>query len=422
MWHLYEVVISNSLVWLKIQASCESLEQAMETFEEWFGGEDPNPTRPVYPWHSFSIPTKLSLRSDRITNWGSVESGLPYGWDNQEYRLASGPYPWCETLSDNCDCHGVKGRLDAAYCSDFGLHGEAEKRANKSKNVRHLNYIQTMEENIARRDDRWREERSSPQKAIDSSGEQIRQGESHEEITNPRVHLFHELVGQGFYCQIEGRHHAYSEDTKRKTGVNLVAVQGQISTWDGEQRKRVMSQMGGIIAHWLQTHQSQECAERLINGEADIPDILYKYIPSDRIGNGAPNSLRATNLLALNDDMECNVSAVNNNDQLSTLAFLDLVQSKLAEHLGIDVPRQELLERSIRHVDPMLSTFIQQYLNSRVGVVSFTTDPLVPTMWAHYVGALCSEYWRRSGLRYAGTKGDGIRVEANHLLGTCPKI
>ena len=89
-------------------------------------------------------------------------------------------------------------------------------------------------------------------------------------------------------------------------------------------------------------------------------------------------------MLALNDDMECNVTAMKHNDQLDTVEFLALVRSKLSEHLGVEVPRHELMERSIRHVDPMLSTYIQHYLNPRVGVVSFITDLLVPTMWAHY--------------------------------------
>ena len=383
VWHLYEVIISNSLMWMKIQASCQSSEQAMEFFEAWFGGEDPNPPQPVYPWHSFSIPTKLSQRSDRITNWASIVSDLPPGWDDDEFRLADGPYPWCEMLSDDCDCHGSKGGLDAAFCSDFGTHDETQKRTRKSQNARRLNYIREVEEIIARRDERWREERASRQKVVYAAPEQATPGRGQQEITDPVARLFYRLVSQGLYCQIDGRHHVYSDVTKHRTAANLVAVQAQASTWDEKQRSALMSQIGGLIAHWLQTHQSQECAERAINGEADIPEILYKYIPRGRIGNGAPDSLRATQLLALNDEMECNVVAMNNSDQ-GTVEFLDLVRSKLSEHLGLTVPRDELLERSLRHADPRLSTYIQQHLNSRVGVVSFTTDLLVPTMWAHY--------------------------------------
>ena len=52
--------------------------------------------------------------------------------------------------------------------------------------------------------------------------------------------------------------------------------------------------------------------------------------------------------------------------------------------MGIVVTWEELLTRSMRYGDLRLSTFIQEYLNSLVGVVSFSTDILVPTMWAHY--------------------------------------
>ena len=69
----------------------------------------------------------------------------------------------------------------------------------------------------------------------------------------------------------------------------------------------LLSSIGGIAAHLLRGFQSQECADRLVEGSADIPNVLYKYIPRERIGEWAPNSLRATQLLALNDDMECNV-------------------------------------------------------------------------------------------------------------------
>ena len=82
-----------------------------------------------------------------------------------------------------------------------------------------------------------------------------------------------------------------------------------------------MSRIGGITAHWLQEHQSEECAQRSLWGDVDIPDILYKYIPKERIGNGAPDSLRATQLLALNDDMECNVTTMKGSEQGDTLAF-----------------------------------------------------------------------------------------------------
>ena len=161
MYHLYEIVLESPLMWLKVQASCESEEQATAFLEYRFGGSDPDPLRPDLRHVSFSfrVPRKLSECSDHIFNWEAIRDRLPTGWDDQDFRLVQGPYPWCETLSDDCDCRGAKGRLDAAYCSDFGLHDETAKLASKSENVRHLNYIQSIEERIVRSDESQREKR-----------------------------------------------------------------------------------------------------------------------------------------------------------------------------------------------------------------------------------------------------------------------
>ena len=396
MNHLYEIVLESPLMWLKIQAPCESEEQATAFLEHRFGGNDPDPLRPDLRYVSFSfrVPCKLSECSDYIFNWEAIKDRLPTGWDDQEYELAQGPYPWCETLSDDCDCRGTKGRLDASYCSDFGLHHESAKRAGKSRNVRHLNYIQSMEEGIARGDESRREERlqreqhaptqgAAPIAANPAEPERGRRSVT-DALPANAINVINRLDARGFYCSIEGRHHPYGEQAIRKTVASLTAARAQISTWDGENREVAMSRMGDIAAHWLQRNQSEECAQRSLRGGVDIPDILYKYIPVELIGKGAPDSLRATQLLALNDDMECNVTTMKGSEQEDTLAFLAMVQSKLDGHLGIAVPWEELLERSLHYGDLRLSTFIQEYLNPRVGVVSFTTDILVPTMWAHY--------------------------------------
>ena len=388
MSHLYEVVISNSRVWLKVQASCSSSEQSAAFFESRFNGTDY-----IVDGHLPVSPFRLSQRSHCVANWASIVDRLPAGWDDDEFHIVGTPYPWCETLSDDCDCHGAKGRLDAAYCSDFGLHDETDKRASKSQNVRHLNYIQEMEERIARRDESQRKERrqrvqhSPTRSAAPVAAKPAERGGDHRGVTHTltdAINGVNRLVARGFYCSIEGRHHHYGDQAIRKTVASLTSASAQISTWGAVDRELAMSRIGDIAAHWLQAHQSEECAQRSLWGDVDIPDVLYKYIPKELIGKGAPNSLRATQLLALNDDMECNVTTMKGSEQEDTLAFLAEVQSKLEGHLGIAVPWEELLTRSIRYGDLRLSTFIQEYLNPLVGVVSFSTDILVPTMWAHY--------------------------------------
>ena len=362
MNHLYEIVLESPQMWLKIQASCWSEEQATAFFECRFGGNAPDPLRPHLRNVLFSclVPRKLSECSDHIFNWEAIKDRLPTGWDDQEFHVVGGPYPWCETLSDDCDCHGSDGRLDAAYCSDLGLREDTARRASKSQNTRHLENLQGMHRALV---NRQIASRANSNAVIGTRAEPSEQ--------------------EGFYCQVDGRYHAYSEQVKQRTDANVAATRVSLATRSEKDRRVVMSNIRGITAHWLRTFQSQECADRRAEGTTDIPDVLYKYIPRERIGNGVPNSLRATQLLALNDDMECNVITMHDRE-MDILDFLALVQSRLKECLGAEVSDEELLKRSLRHGDLRLSTFIQEYLNPRVGVVSLSTDLLVPTMWAHY--------------------------------------
>ena len=90
---------------------------------------------------------------------------------------------------------------------------------------------------------------------------------------------------------------------------------------------------------------------------------------------------------------------------------------------------EELLERALRFGDLRLSTFIQEYLNPLVGVVSLSTDLSVPTMWTHYamntgiVVGYDTEVLRNLGFElrqvsyteiapvYEPTKGDVIQLQ-----------
>ena len=303
MWHLYEVVISNSRVWLKVQTSCSSSEQSAAFFEYRFSGTDYTTVdghRPVTPF-------RLSTHSHYLANWVSIADRLPAGWDDDEFHIVEGPYPWCETLSDNCDCHGAKGRLDAAYCSDFGLHDDTDKRTSKSENVRHREYIQSMEERLtgldeSRRKEKLERERRSPPRGevIFEANPEERSGEQRSITGPPAVAIegVNRLVARGLYCSIHESHHLYDDQAIRKTMARLTAAYAQMATLNEANRAVAMSNMGDIAAHWLQILQSEECAQRSVWGDADIPDILYKYIPKKLIGEGPPRNLRATQLLA----------------------------------------------------------------------------------------------------------------------------
>ena len=159
-YHLYEILLESSQMWVKIQAPCESSEQAMIYFTHRFGGKvydlDPDwesieKTLPpdwdsFYPYPTFGIPTKLPDCANDIANWDSVYVSFPPGWQGHEFRLARGPYPWCETLVDGCDCHGSEDRLDTAYISDFGLAEDSGRRASKSDNVRYAEIMKGWQE------------------------------------------------------------------------------------------------------------------------------------------------------------------------------------------------------------------------------------------------------------------------------------
>ena len=136
-------------MWLKIQASCGSQKQALAYLGSRFGHQVPGAYSPQY---TLSLPFRLSDRSEWVANWESFKEHLPDGWDDYEFQLADGPYPWCETLSDDCNCHGREGRLDAWYCSDLGLREDTACRKSKSQNVR-----KHAERNMMRRDDANRE-------------------------------------------------------------------------------------------------------------------------------------------------------------------------------------------------------------------------------------------------------------------------
>ena len=142
MYHLYEAEFESPRMWLKIQASCRSQEQALAFLGPRFGSKYPSVD---YPKYSLSVPFRLSDRSQWIANWETIRDHLPEGWDDHEFRLAEGPYPWCETLSNNCSCRNAKTGLSVVYCSDLGLREDATRRARKTPDYRHFSWRQEME-------------------------------------------------------------------------------------------------------------------------------------------------------------------------------------------------------------------------------------------------------------------------------------
>ena len=389
MYHLYEVVFESPSMWMKVQTSGdpERDRPAYPMLQARFGGTTTDRYEP-----SFSLPFRLSERTEHIFNWDEIKDSLPTGWDDHEFRLVEGSYAWCDTLPDGCDCHAGKGRLDVTYCSDFGLLEETDRRASRSQNAWHPNYIRGLEEGVANREQARRRanDRRAPVQSPQRVAASMPTGivpPTVDEIAATRtaaVNSVDRIMTQRYYCQIEGHYHPCSGHVRLRLMASAIGLIEQLASLDQAARRNLTGSLDPIFDHLRGWHQANECAEKVVRGEPEIPEILYKYIPKDRIGAGAPDSLRATQLRALNDDMECSVATMNTDDQMNTLQFLALVQSKLGEHLGITPEWEELLTRSLQYGDLRLSTFIQDYLTPHVGVVSFSTDPLVPTMWAHY--------------------------------------
>ena len=129
--------------------------------------------------------------------------------------------------------------------------------------------------------------------------------------------------------------------------------------------------------------EAQKWVDRQLQDTLDVPAIIYKYIPCGHLEYGCPRSLRATQPPALNDFMECNVSTYMSDRKSGR----DECRSKLSEAFTTDefpLPREELKSQFALYDGPRISTVIQDYLAQFVGVVSFSTDPLIQTMWAHY--------------------------------------
>ena len=189
---------------------------------------------------------------------------------------------------------------------------------------------------------------------------------------------------RGFHCQIEGYHHAYSDQAKREARLYVDRLCVESLTLDERDRRVLLLQMPGVVSWQLRWIQSRECAAKLVEGKTGIPSVLYKYIPMKRIGKGAPRSLRATQPSAFNDVMECSIGPMAGAGADAS-RYRASVGAKLQECLGITMSPGELAKLWVTSGGAMeMSGFIREHLDSRVGVVSLSRDALVPTMWAHY--------------------------------------
>ncbi len=388
--HLYEFVIGNGHVWIKLQITGTSARFAAGLIERRFNG--------LYfvsdDGRQSVTPFKLSQCADHIANWTDEVSELPDGWDKGEFSIEQYPYAWCSRLADDCCCN-VRSPANAAVVASYGLRHEVAKRNERTENAWYEHRIAELETRVAKNDEAQRVERT--RQAAEKNGEirskatfvyprvPIDQGSVSYSSSIPSevVTTLNQSLHAGFYCSIEKRHHSFSDQTIRRTVASLNLACDQMMGLGVEVRKSSMSHLPLVAKHYLDSFQSEECARKAAWGDKELPRVLYKYIPRERLYQGAPNSLRATPLLALNDPMECNVITMKDINQ-SKIAMLRSIQKTFKDYLNIDVTWEDLLKNSIQNSNPRLSSYIQTYLNPLVGVVSLSTDCCDPTMWAHY--------------------------------------
>lgn len=156
-----------------------------------------------------------------------------------------------------------------------------------------------------------------------------------------------------------------------------------LNTFPPERRAEVRA---AVLDLHLRSKSEAAWVDQQVRGMLELPDVIYKYIPFQHVERyGLPMTLRATQPSALNDVMEGNIDTVAQGKVRDRDAWYDLILSELRAAFGRDVlSDDEMRRRKKLFGAPRVSTIIRDYLSRHVGVISFSADPLILTMWAHY--------------------------------------
>ena len=156
-----------------------------------------------------------------------------------------------------------------------------------------------------------------------------------------------------------------------------------VNTFPPERRAEVRA---AVFDLHLRRKVEDAWVEEQVQGMLALPDIIYKYIPFQHLEDyGLPTVLRATQPSSLNDVMEGNISTESHGKVVDRDGWYASILTALRNIFGHDVlSDDEMKRRKNLYGDPRVSTIIRDYLSRHVGVVSFSSDPLILTMWAHY--------------------------------------
>lgn len=189
-----------------------------------------------------------------------------------------------------------------------------------------------------------------------------------------------------------------------------VGIDDFLNTFPSHRRKEVLA---AVVNLHLGGKAEEKWVRRQVDGMLELPSILYKYAPLERLDDGFPGTLRATQTAALNDVMEGNIST-EMESKMDRDQWYAMVLESLAHIFGNDAFSQEELERRKKlYGDPRISTIIRDYLSRFVGVISFSADPLIPTMWAHYAknSGFVAGYNTNVLKEHGGDRGSLCRLE-----------
>ena len=154
-----------------------------------------------------------------------------------------------------------------------------------------------------------------------------------------------------------------------------------VNTFPPERRTEVLT---AIVDLHLRRKAEEEWVRGQVEGMLELPDILYKYVPCESLDYGLPTTLRATQPSSLNDGMEGSIRS-SMQGKMDRDQYYSIVFESLKEIFLEDAPStEEMTRRKNLYGDPRVSTIIRDYLSRFIGVISFSSDPLILTMWVRY--------------------------------------
>ncbi len=140
----------------------------------------------------------------------------------------------------------------------------------------------------------------------------------------------------------------------------------------------------GIESYFRKEERRIEWITEKLRRTLELPGTLYKYIPPRILQQGYPPTfLRSTPPSSLNDLMECTIQTrIEHDSEEADWNETAVIESHMIQDESS--PPEVLDKQTTHYKDLRISRHLQIHLRSKVGVVSFSANPLSSTMWAHY--------------------------------------